>query len=267
MDKTYIFDGGRSDILGYLAPFMKQNGVDPNLLLTLNRNNGFGGEGSWFIWILFLFLLWGNNGFGNNGKGFLTNEISNDYGRDLLLQAINGNRGAIDTLSSTLNCSVNTIQQTLGTLQGKIQEVGNQVGMSGQQIINAIQNGNCTLGQQLASCCCDIKTAIERQGYESRLATLTQTSDLKDDLGDKFTALAAKLDAQTQMINDSFCSLEKREMQRQIDTLRDERNAYQMSALSQTQTQNIINAIKPCPIPAYLTCNPYDRAWENNCGC
>ena len=283
MDKTYVFDGGNSNLLGYLAPFMKQNGIDPNLLLALNdrNNNGFGGEGGWFIWILFLFMLmgWGgngwNNGFGGGrGTGFLANEISNDYGRDLLPQAINGNRSAIDTLASTLNCSVNTIQQTLCGLQGNIQSVGNQVGMSGQQIINAIQSGNCTIGQQLASCCCDVKTAIERQGYENRLATLTQTSDIKDDLGDKFTTLAAKIDAQTQIINDNFCSLEKREMQRQIDALRDERTAYQMSALSQTQTQNIVNAIKPCPIPAYITCNPYDSyrtpfyGYNNdNCGC
>jgi hypothetical protein len=143
----------------------------------VGREGGMFGSDS-FMWIIFLFFLmgWGGNGFGNGmgrGAGFLANEISNDYGRDLLLQAINGNRSAIDTLASTLNCSVNSIQQAICALQGKVQEVGNQVGMGTQQIINAIQSGNCTLGQQLASCCCDVKTAIERQGYENRLATLS----------------------------------------------------------------------------------------------
>ena len=53
------------------------NGIDPNLLLALNNNGGFGGNGNW-IWILFLWLIWGvngwgNNGFGGNGNGFLSN--------------------------------------------------------------------------------------------------------------------------------------------------------------------------------------------------
>lgn len=42
-----------------------------------------------------------------------------------------------------------------------------------------------------------------------------------------------------------------------IDALRDEKNALQTSAITQQQTQNIVNQIKPCPVPAYLTCNPY----------
>lgn len=43
----------------------------------------------------------------------------------------------------------------------------------------------------------------------------------------------------------------------EIDTLRDEKNALQSSALLQQQTSNIVSQIRPCPVPAYLTCNPY----------
>ena len=49
----------------------------------------------------------------------------------------------------------------------------------------------------------------------------------------------------------------EREMQNKIDTLRDEKNALQSSALLQQQTSNIVSQIRPCPVPAYLTCNPY----------
>jgi hypothetical protein len=31
-----------------------------------------------------------------------------------------------------------------------------------------------------------------------------------------------------------------------------------LSASQQAQTANLISQIKPCPIPAYITCNPYD---------
>ena len=72
-----------------------------------------------------------------------------------------------------------------------------------------------------------------------------------------FQILKSEIDAQRQMINDKFCQLEMREMQNKIDALRDEKNALQTSAITQQQTQNIVNQIKPCPVPAYLTCNPY----------
>lgn len=99
----------------------------------------------------------------------------------------------------------------------------------------------------------------------------------------QFNILSAKLDAQNVMINDKFCQLEMREMQNTINQLRDERSAYQASALSQQQTQNIVNQIRPCPVPAFLTCNPFagngyggypyqgfgfnGGCCNNNCGC
>lgn len=57
----------------------------------------------------------------------------------------------------------------------------------------------------------------------------------------RFNILGAKIDAQTQIINDKFCQLEMREMQNKIDTLRDEKNALQSSALLQQQTSNIVS--------------------------
>lgn len=83
-------------------------------------------------------------------------------------------------------------------------------------------------------------------------------------------------EAQTQMINDKFCQLEMREMQNKIDTLRDEKQGYQLSALTQQQTQNLVNQLRPCPVPAYLTCNPfgcnggftgYGYGYNDGCGC
>ena len=105
-------------------------------------------------------------------------------------------------------------------------------------------------------------------GYESQLSVCNQTNTLQNaitggfnalmaDNASKFNIVGAKIDAQTQIINDKFCQLEMREMQNKIDTLRAEKQAYQMSALSQQQTQNIVNQIRPVPVPAYITCNPY----------
>ena len=183
-------------------------------------------------------MFWGRNGFGGgygtDGTGFLASQLNNDYGRDVLLQAINGNANAISQLASTLNCDINAIQSTLNSLGTQIQSVGNTVGLSGQQIINAIQSGNASIASQLASCCCDIKTAIATQGYENRLATLDQTA-----------VLAGKIDAQTTMINDKFCQLEMREMQNKIDTLRDEKLALQTNISQRAQNEYIATSLYP----------------------
>lgn len=114
--------------------------IDPNLLLAMQNNGGFGGN-NW-IWILFLWLIWGNNGngFGNgNGTGYLANQMSNDAGRDLLLQAINGRADAASQLAQVTNASINSVQTALTTLQSSIQSVGQQVGMSGLQVQNAYE--------------------------------------------------------------------------------------------------------------------------------
>lgn len=123
----------------------------------------------------------------------------------MLLQAINGNGNAISQLATTLNCDINAVQSAINSVQSQIQSVGNQVGMSGQQIINAIQAGNCQIASQIASCCCDVRTAIERQGYEGQLATLNQTN-----------TLGSKIDQQTTLISDKFCQLEMRELQNKM---------------------------------------------------
>jgi hypothetical protein len=133
--KTYVFgnEGSTSNngMLGLLAPLLQKQGVDPNVLLAMKGNNGFGGEGGWFMWVIFLFFLmgWGGNGwggFGNNGRGGLANEINNDYGRGLLMDAIGGNRNALSNLATQLNCTEGQIQSAISALTSQVQSVGNQ---------------------------------------------------------------------------------------------------------------------------------------------
>lgn len=147
------------------------NSIDPNLMFALSQNGGFGNNGSWmwmmFMWILFPWIF-GNNGnfggFGNNaGTGFLANQLNNDAGRDLLLQAINGRADALGQLSNLLNTDISSVQNAVNSIQSAVQTVGAQVGMSGQQIINSVQAGNASLSQQLCNCCCENRLAIANQ--------------------------------------------------------------------------------------------------------
>lgn len=229
--KTYVFGAD------------KASGIDASTLLAMmNGNNGFGGNGNW-LWVIFLFFLygWGGNGmFGNrnNGSG-LANEINNDYGRSLLLQAINGNGTAISQLASTLNCDVNSIQSAISAVSSNIQSVSAQVGMSGQQVINAIQSGNQTIAAQLAQCCCDNKLLITTQGYENQLATVRQTETLGSKIDSVGSTINNEIAKQTTLLSDKFCELEKREMQNKIDALREERSTLQGQISNANQTSQI----------------------------
>lgn len=245
--KTYVFgDGsgsGNSGMWGWLANLAQNRGVDPNVLAMMNNNGGWGnGMGNW-IWFFFIILLWGGNGwggFGRNGQGTadLASLINGDNGRDLLMQAINGNGTAISQLASTLNCSVGQIQQAINGVMTQLQSLGNQVGMSGQAIINAIQSGNCSIERQLAQCCCDNRLLTTQQGYENRIAISEQTN-----------VLGSKIDQQSVLINDKFCQLEQRELQNKIDALREERSSLlgQISQANQTAQigQYIAQAVNP----------------------
>lgn len=216
-------------MLGLLAPLFQQRGLDPNMVAAMmnNRNNGFGGEGGWFMWVIFLFFLmgWGGNGFGfgNRGGAGLANEINNDYGRSLLLQAINGNGNAIGQLASSLNCSTGQIQAAINGVMSQVQSVGNQVGMSGQAIINAIQAGNSQLASQLAQCCCENKQLTITQGYETRIQNMEQTTQLVAAGNQNTQAILAKLDA-----------AETRALQDKIDALR-EKNSQQAVIINNAQ--------------------------------
>lgn len=153
--------------------------VDPNLLLTTIMNNGgFGGNGNW-IWILFLLVLFGRNGWNNgtgDGTGFLSNQITNTAGRDLLMQAIANNGTRLGELASTLNCDINSVKTAINTIQSAINQVGNQVGMSSADIKNAVTMGNMQLAQQIAQCCCDNKLLVQGMGYEGQIRDLQNTS-------------------------------------------------------------------------------------------
>lgn len=305
MEKTYVFDTNSSNtsdgMMGLIASLCQQKGLDPNMVAAMMNNRGVGYEGQWFIWVIFLFFLmgWGGNGFGGFGRNsqaegnFLAGQLANDSGRELLMQAINGNGRAISQLATTLNCDINAIQGAINSLQGQLCSIGNQVGMGTQQVVNAIQQGNCQLGNQLAQCCCNIQDSITRTNYENQISNLNQTNTLQNSINfvnssvergfssvayetaNQTCELKNAIAAQTQVINDKFCQLEMREMARENRDLRDQVQAYQLSASQQAQTANIVNQIRPCPVPAYITCNPYGCGCNNfgyplsgnSCGC
>lgn len=261
--KTYVFgnEGSTSNngMLGLLAPLLQKQGVDPNVLLAMKGNNGFGGEGGWFMWVIFLFFLmgWGGNGwgcFGNNGRGGLANEINNDYGRGLLMDAIGGNRNALSNLATQLNCTEGQIQSAISALTSQVQSVGNHVGMSGMQTINALQQGNMQIAQQIANCCCQTNNNITTQGYENKLAICQQTHAINDNANANALMLRDTNQSNHLALMGKLDQMQTQAMQDKLDALREKNSALvaQISNEHQTQALQAYQAQIITPVNAAL---------------
>lgn len=261
--KTYVFgnEGSTSNngMLGLLAPLLQKQGVDPNVLLAMKGNNGFGGEGGWFMWVIFLFFLMGLGGngwggFGNNGRGGLANEINNDYGRGLLMDAIGGNRNALSNLATQLNCTEGQIQSAISALTSQVQNVGNQVGMSGMQTINALQQGNMQIAQQIANCCCQTNNNITTQGYESKLAICQQTHSINDNANANALMLRDTNQSNHLALMGKLDQMQTQAMQDKLDALREKNSALvaQISNEHQTQALQAYQAQIITPVNAAL---------------
>lgn len=228
--------------------------LDPNLMLALSQNGGFGNNGGWmwmmFMWILFPWLFNGN-GFNGGGNGFLSNQLNNTAGRDLLLQAINGRANALSELAGILNTNVANVQNGVNAIQTAVQTVGSQVGLTGAQVINSIQNGNASLSQQLCNCCCENRLAIANQTNAlqsqmaanhsaqtllasqnhaadqlqnaqieaaDQLAVCQQTNTLTRQADSNTNSILNAIAGQNTLITKEFCDLKERELQNKIDT-------------------------------------------------
>lgn len=221
--------------------FMFPNGgtsssIDPGLLALINNNGGFGGNGYW-IWILFLWMIWGGNGM--NGNGQLQNMINNNQGFDMLMQALNGRFDNLGQLASLTNASVETVKTVLGQLSTGLAQVSGQVGMSGLQTINAVQLGNAALAQQLCQCCCENRLAIANQTNAiqaqnaanfsatqlqlaqaeaaDQLAVCQQTNSLSTQADRNTNSILGAIANQNTLITKEFCDLKERELQDKIN--------------------------------------------------
>lgn len=248
MERTYVFgDGGsggsKLDVTAMLPGLYGNRGIDPNLLAVMNGNGGFGGQnGIWgVIYLAIVASIFGWNrggglfggGYGGNG---LPAELAGNAGRELLMQAIQGNASAINQIASTLNCSSQQIESALCNIQ-------NSVGLTGTQIINAIQSGNSGIVNQLSSCCCNILQSVERQGYESRLATCEQTHTLVDTANANTLSLRDGATANTNAILAKLDAMQNQALQDKIAQLTAEKTALQGEISQRNQNATILNAV------------------------
>ena len=240
MDDSKIFmfpDGGA-----------RQTSSDVNSLLPLLMcNGGLNGGGSW-VWIIFLFFLYPlmrNGGlFGNmcqNGGGCLgplANMVNNNDGRDLIMQAINGNSAAVQRLATMFGTKVDMIQSAICQVNNSVAQVGCKIDSSTGALLNAGTQNTMTLANQLATCCCNLKNAITEGNYQNQIATIQQTDTIKQSVGDVGSAVSRGFSDVGYALRDQTCNLEK-----SVDGVGD-RIIARLDASEKSAMQDKINALQ-----------------------
>jgi hypothetical protein len=204
-----------------------------------NANSGFfGGDGWWAIILFAMIFGWGNNGWGNNGRnsGGVTDGyiLASDFAN--VERKIDGvNNGVCDGFYA-----MNT-----GMLNG-FAGITQSVMTNGYETRNAIQS----LSSQLADCCCRTQSSIQGVNYNMAM----QTNAIEKSLCDGFRS-----------IRDEITANRIEDKNAQIAAQQNEINALRLKASQEAQNAYLVNQLKPCPIPAYITCNPY-QTYTGTCG-
>lgn len=256
-----------------------------------NNNDGFGGNGAWWIIILFLFAFcgWGGGNWSGSGRGSESGYIAENY---TLISDMGQIERKIDTVNGGLCDGFYSTAQLI-----------NGVNMQNANNTASIQN---TLTQGFAG----LNTGMVQQGYEGRIATQNVGNqvaqcccDLRQQIGDVKYDIATQANGITNAINSGFCQtnynnsnntrdiLESQNANtraildainaNKVEALKDriaeqnqQINALQLASSQVAQNAYLVEKLNPnkCPIPAYLTCNPnaplnYSVNYGNGCGC
>lgn len=207
---------------------------------------------------------WNNGGFGNGGFGggnsgaaFLANQLSNDSGRELIMNAITNqgeaSRTAIQTLSTMLGQDFNLTNAGIQSAQNTLNQIANAQGMSTLQLINAVQAGDANVISTLQNCCCQTQKQIMEQGYQSQIATLNQTNQLGSQADRNANAIINAINAQTVEMDNQFCAARERDMQAKIDTQADIITQLRGQIDNQAQTNQIIGYVNSVIAPLQKT--------------
>ena len=243
--------------------------------------NGFGGDGGW--WILLLFILlggWNNNGYGAGANGFgggglypwmNQSQQINDGFRD---QMINGN---ITGIQNAVTTGFGDVQQALCAGFAGVQNGFAQAEISANARQMADMQQNFALQSQLAQCCCDnraatadLKYTVATENCADRTAAMQNTRDIIENQT-----------RNTQAIIDKLCQLELDGVKNQLAQAQREnvglQNQLNMATLRESQTaQNafiqqgfanevdqLYNRLNNCPVP---TTPVYGRTPIFTCG-
>lgn len=227
------------------------------------NNNGWGTDGSWLWFLIVVFAIfggWGNGfgGFGGGTNGGVGSEIQRGFDNQAVVSKLDGiTNGLCDGFYAVQN-GMNGINTNILQTGFGIQQAINTDTVANMQNTNALQS-------QLANCCCETREAIQGVNYNMAQNTCALQNTMNSNTRD----IIDSQNAGTRAILDYLCNEKISSLQAENSDLRRAASQDRQSALLTTQmaaqTQQIINAVNPPAIPAYVVPNPNSYAY--GCGC
>ena len=206
---------------------------------------GFGGDGAWFLIILFLFAFcgWGGNGWGNNGN---SGGVVDGY---VLASDFSNIERKMDLINGGLCDGFYAVNNTLLTGFGNAElSRANQQAALMQQL-NAMQ-------MQAANCCCESRAAIAQVRYDMA----TQACDTRNTVQNATRDIVENQNANSRAILDFLTNSKMRDLESANQELR-------LAASQAAQNNYLISQLRPTPIPAYASCNPWAGSYTGCSGC
>ena len=238
------------------------------IVANLDGNNGNNwNDGSWLWFLIVVFAIfggWGNGfgGFGGGANGGVGSEIQRGFDNQAVISKLDGiSNGLCDgfyAMNNSMLTGFNGINTNIMQTGYGIQQAVNADTVANMQNTNALQS-------QLANCCCETREAIQGVNYNMATNTCalqnTMNNNTRDIIDSQRAGTRAILDFLT---NDKIATLTAENNDLRRAASQDRQNALLTTAMS-AQTNQIINAVNPAPVPAYTVPNP--NAYAYGCGC
>ena len=213
---------------------------------------GFGGDGAWWIIILFLFVFcgWGGNGWGNNSNSggvvdgyVLTSDFANVERK---IESVN--QGLCDGFYQQAQLVNGTnMAMANGFAQAELSRSNQQAAL--MQQLNAMQ-------MQAANCCCENRAAIAQVRYDMA----TQACDTRNTVQNATRDIIDANNQNSRAILDFLT-------QSKLSDLQAENQGLKLAASQAAQNSYLVSQLRPSPIPAYTVQNPYCCNQFSCCGC
>ena len=236
---------------------MFSNGVSLADIAAVTGNNrdndGMWGNGAWWIVILLIFGWggFGGNGWGGNGagNGYTDAAIQRGFDNQAVVSKLDGINNGICSLGYDQLAQMNGINTNILQTGFGIQQAINADTVSGMQNTNAIQSTLTNMAAQNASCCCETQRQIERGFADTNYNIATQACETRQAIADSTRQV---IDFLTQ---DKIATLTAENNDLRRAASQDRQNALLTTAMT-AQTNQILDAVRPTPVPAYPAASP-----------
>lgn len=229
-----------------------------------NRNNDgmWGDNGAWWIIVLFLFAGWGGRGFGGFGGN------GNGGGVSCATQA--DVRSAVDqqTLISKLDQQTYGLADSTFALNNAITTgfANAELSRCNQQAAFMSQLNAMAMNDQ--KCCCETQRLIERGFADTNYNLATQSCDTRNTIQNTTRDVIENQNSNARAILDALTAQRIADKDAKIAEQTQTIFGLQLAASQAAQNNYLVNQLRPCPTPAYITCNPWaSQAAYGSCGC